>query len=192
MKSFLNTILVLIFITLELQALQLTKTNVSTKDYEEPPTPCYEGCTPWMDSVLNDFQNNSGLVSLKPAVYSGECRELSQHYNPEQTNYAVVMIDQHPTKNEFYFSTIFAYFYPENPFALWNLETARTEMNSYWLENGKILNNSKTSRVEVTYEDGRPAYTYWFRQNKNTEDLNYITYAGPTKKTFCQLKKHLN
>lgn len=160
----------------------------------EPDWVCVEGCNAFMQKVEADFFNMGESVDLTPAVYSGECHHAGRDFNSERTDYSVVMIDQHPKENKFYFSTIFTYFVDENEFANWDLSTSRKEMNSYWLDHGDIqqLANSKTNYNLVTYDDGNPAYTYFMRQNPVTKTLYYITLAGESQIAFCRLEKNKN
>lgn len=150
-----------------------------------PPNACYEGCNDFMKSLLNDFENEGLLPSAAPAVYSGECRHLGM-YNPEDTHYAVVLLDQ--KNNAWNFSTIFSFFAADNEFKSWSVETARNEMSPYWNDHGSISTGSEAARVQVNYDNGDPAYIYWMRQNPETKELLYITFAGFGYKSFCRLK----
>lgn len=158
--------------------------------YAEPPNACAGTCTPWMRELLSDFENKGTLVENSPAVYSGDCHHLSDSYNPDTTHYAVVMVDQLPTSADFYFSTIFSFFAPENEFAKWDLKTSRENMSDYWQTHGQMLRSEKTTRVEIPYDDGRIAYTYYMRQNPQTKEIYYITYGGISLISFCRLEKN--
>ena len=151
-----------------------------------PPNPCYENCTDFMTELVQEFEDVGVVPDFTLAVYSGDCHHLGQ-YNSDHTHYAVVFIDQLAKPN---FSTIFAFFAEENEFAGWTPETARAEMSPYWKEHGDMIIADKTARVEVLYDDGAPAYVYWMRQNPQTQQLLYITYAGPGMKSFCRLNKN--
>jgi hypothetical protein len=154
-----------------------------------PPHPCYQGCTSEMSKIWELFRSSPVPVSLEPAVYSGKCQYLSPGFNPEEIHYAVVMIDHLDPKVPF-FSTIFAFFAPQNVFADWDLEAGRREMSPYWKNHGKILEGSNTSRVEIE-DSGHVVNAYWMRQNPITKDLYYITYMGPGYlKAFCLLREH--
>lgn len=160
---------------------------------EEPDFVCSGGrCTEKMGSILSDYKNLGSEISLEPAVYSGECFHKMDNYDSDRTDYAVVMLDQHPDGKRSYFSTIFAFMYDENEFANWNLEESRKQMSPYWLDHGDIVkvNSSATSYVMVPYDNGDPAYIYYFRQNPATEEIYYITVAGVYQTSFCRLKKN--
>ena len=137
--------------------------------------------------LLKEFETQGQAPSLVPNVYSGVCHHLGQ-YNPEDEHHAVVMIDQRNHLPQF--STIFSFFADHNEFADWTVETARHEMNDYWLEHGKMIFEENTARVVVSYDDGNTAYVYWMRQNPKTGDLLYITYAGTAMKSFCRLQRN--
>jgi hypothetical protein len=154
-----------------------------------PPNPCYMGCTPQMKNIWNLFVHHPKPVSMKPNVYSGECQYLSHDYNPLQIHHAVVMIDDLPTMTP-YFSTIFSFFAPKDDFADWDLAAGRREMSPYWKVNGKILESSQTSRVEIR-DSGQVVNAYWMRQDPISRDLYYITYMnGSYLKAFCLLREH--
>lgn len=147
-----------------------------------------------MQNLLSEFENNGRLLELESRVYSGECRHIGGGLNPETSHHAVILIDRHPTSERYYFSTIFSYFYEENPFSGWSVAEARENMNSYWLENGILLRGQLSTRVEIYQEDQVSiANIYWMRQNPQTKSLYYITYAGPGLLTsFCELQAHKN
>jgi hypothetical protein len=152
-----------------------------------PPNPCYEGCTPFQENLVNEFMNQASLPEKSPAVYSGVCHHLGM-YNPEVEHHSVVLLDEVSSRPKF--ATIFSWFYGENSFRNWTLETARQEMSPYWDTHGSVTVANNTARVVVSYEDGNPAYVYWMRQNPRTKELLYITYMGIETKAFCRLKKH--
>lgn len=154
-----------------------------------PPNACYEGCTPFMQNLLTEFQNLGKSPQLQPAVYSGVCHHLGED-NPDVEHYAVVFIDQVNSQPQF--STIFSFFAEGNDYLDWSVQKARESMSPYWIEHGKMHFEENTARVIVNYEDGNPAYIYWLRQNPQTNDLLYITYAGHVMKSFCRLNKNNN
>ncbi|MGE0762325.1 MAG: hypothetical protein AB7N80_03505 [Bdellovibrionales bacterium] len=156
-----------------------------------PPSPCYEGCTEYMQQLVDDFANLGRAPSLEPFVYSGECRHLGGGLGPDQIHYSTVLIDR---LNEApLFSTIFSYFAQQNDFADWDLVKARAERDPEWKRYGLMKSASGAARVEVLDANGAPAYVYWLRQNPATGELYYITYAGGTyQKSFCRLKPHLH
>jgi hypothetical protein len=159
--------------------------------YEEPPNPCYEGCSPWMENLVTDFHQSGGLLEIKPQVFSGECRHLSQSLNPDHSHSAVVMIDQRSNSEDFYFSTIFSYFSGRNEFVDWDLQRARDQMHPDWQIWGTLIRGSLSTRVEILNPEGRLANTHWMRQNPINGTLYFMTYFGPAyQKTFCELKQH--
>lgn len=149
-----------------------------------PPNACYEDCTPYMSELLNEFETIGVAPDLSPAVYSGECYHLGQ-YSPERAHHAVVMLDQ--VNQQPNFSTIFSFFAETNEFSDWTVDIARKEMSEYWKTHGDVRTEDNTSRAEVLYDDGAPAYIYWMRQNPINKQLLYITYAGIYMKSFCRL-----
>ena len=159
-------------------------------EYEDPPNACYEGCTPWMQALLEQYKN-ADKARLEPAVYSGECHHLSNSYDPDHVHYSVVMFDKKPDSNETYFSTQFLFFGEANEFADWTLDKSRQEMSDYWKLKGNLIFGIIGTRVEINYDNGSPAYIYWMRQNSVNSDLYYITYAGTEIRSFCRLQKHL-
>lgn len=153
-----------------------------------PPNACYEGCTDFMKNLVNEFEVAGRLPEVQPAVYSGDCHHLSHDYNPDVTHHAVVLLDQKP--RGWNFSTIFSFFAEKNEFYEWTVTTAQQEMNPYWNEHGDIHVGSNAARVIATYDSGEPAYVYWMRQNPETKELLYITFASGSLKSFCRLKKN--
>ena len=160
--------------------------------YDNPPSLCYEGCTPWMLELEKDY-NKAGILPYTPTVYSGDCKVLGG-YDSDTTHHAVMMIDHKilPTRAIVpYFSVILSFFAGQNDFAHWDLTQARAEMSDYWKENGKLLFAEPTNRVEIYYADGSgPAYTYWIRYNALLREAYLITYMGVYSKMLCRLKTH--
>ena len=176
-------------------------TSYSTQRFNDvpdtPPEPCYGGgCNDFMKQVVSDFTLLGQTPSLAPAVYSGTCRHLGM-YSPDRDHYAVVLLDQIPTDatpvlETARFSAILAYFYEENEYVGWNLETARKEMSDYWVDNGLMHYGSNTYRIVINDENGNPVLAYWMRQNLLTQDLYFIFYSGHVMRSFCQLQKNVN
>jgi hypothetical protein len=148
-------------------------------------------CTKVMKSILSGFNNTPHTVSLEPAVYSGGCYHLGE-LNPDHEHFAEFMIDQLPDGTT-YFSSIFGYFYPENPYANWTLEKAREEATDYARQNSRIKEGSDASRVELYNSQGGPAVVYYMRQDPATKIVYYITYGGfgpQSTKIFCTMNKN--
>lgn len=152
-----------------------------------PKNICFDGCNDYMKDLLAEFETVGVLPSAEPAVYSGDCHHLGI-YNPNDTHHAVVLLDQKTTG--WNFSTIFSFYAETNEFADWTVTTARKEMNPYWNDHGDITIGSNATRVIVSNDDGNPAYVYWLRQNPQTKDLLYITYAVGYVTSFCRLKQN--
>ncbi len=153
-----------------------------------PPNACIEGCNAFMKDLLKEFTEVGKTPTVEPAVYSGVCHHLGQ-YNSDTEHHAVVLIDR--VNNQPNFATIFSFFADQNDYVNWTVPIAEKEMNSYWLEHGKMSFADETARVVVSYDDGHPAYIYWMRQNPQSKDLLYITYAGTVMKSFCRLAQNL-
>lgn len=160
-----------------------------------PPNPCCGGgCNDYMTQLHSDFLLLGKTPSLTPAVYSGTCRHLGQ-YSPDRDHHAVVLLDQFvpeasPTLESARFSAILAFFAEKNEYAEWNLETARKEMSSYWVENGLIKYGDETYRVVINDENQNPVLAYWMRQNPITQELYFIYYSGHAMRSFCRLEKN--
>ncbi|QLY25551.1 hypothetical protein [Bdellovibrio sp. KM01] len=149
-------------------------------------------CTKVMKSILSGFNNTPHAVSLEPAVYSGGCYHLGD-LNPDHEHFAELMIDQLDNGTT-YFSTMFAYFYPENPYANWDLTKGRQEATDYARQNARIQEGSNASRVVMTNSEGGPAIVYYMRQDPVTKTIYYITYGGfgpQSTKIFCTMNKNL-
>ncbi|WP_413292051.1 hypothetical protein ACLSU7_11580 [Bdellovibrio sp. HCB185ZH] len=148
-------------------------------------------CTKVMKSILSGFNNTPHTVSLEAAVYSGGCYHLGD-LNPNHEHFAELMIDQLPDGTN-YFSSIFAYFYPQNPYANWDLTKARQEATDYARQNARIKEGSNASRVEMYTSEGAPAVVYYMRQDPETKMIYYITYGGfgpQSTKIFCTMNKN--
>lgn len=158
-----------------------------------PSEACADGCTEKMSSILNNFLTIGTTPNLEPAVYSGECYHLSDDYDPNHIHYAVIMISKNDLNQQRpYFATEFVFFAETNLYAEWSLPQAQEQMSTDWKNYGRDIHFVKDSaQITVPYEDGRPAYTYWFRQNPKTQSLYYITFAGGTyMKSFCELSRN--
>ncbi|WP_413585916.1 hypothetical protein [Bdellovibrio sp. HCB274] len=148
-------------------------------------------CTKVMKSILSGFNNTPHTVSLEPAVYSGSCYHLGD-LNPNHEHFAELMIDQLEDDTT-YFSTNFAYFYPENPYANWDLAKGRQEATDYARQNARVKEGSNASRVEMYNSEGAPVVVYYMRQNPETKEIYYITYGGfgpQSTKIFCTMNKN--
>jgi hypothetical protein len=157
-----------------------------------PEDACDSGnCTREMKAILSHFNYTPGTVSREPAVYSGGCYHLGD-LNPNHLHYAELMIDQLEDGTT-YFSTIFGYFYKENPYADWSLEKGRQESTDNWRKYGRIIDEQETSRAEIYWSTGAPGYAYYMRQDPVTKTIYYITYAGfgmQSSKIFCTMTKN--
>ncbi|UYL10481.1 hypothetical protein B9G69_007815 [Bdellovibrio sp. SKB1291214] len=148
-------------------------------------------CTKVMKSILSGFNNTPHAVSLEPAVYSGGCYHLGD-LNPDHEHFAALMIDQLEDGTT-YFSSNFAYFYPQNPYANWDLTKGRQEATDYARKNARIKEGSNASRVEMLTSEGAPAVVYYMRQDPQTKTIYYITYGGfgpQSTKIFCTMNKN--
>ncbi len=161
---------------------------IASEPADLPSNACIEGCNDFMKKVYDDFNLVGQVPDSEPAVYSGECHHLSRDYDSDFTHYGVVMLDQ--KTSGWNFSTIFSFFTATNEFSNWNVDLARKQMSPYWLDHGDVKMVSNAARVVVRYENGDPAYIYWMRQNLQTKELLYITYAGGTMTSFCRLGKN--
>lgn len=163
--------------------------------YDNPPSVCYAGCTPWMQQWHQDFLQKGQAIPYDPQVYSGACHVLSASYNAEVEHHAVMMIDHKAQDNRSivpYFSVILSFFAGQNDFHHWTLDQTRKEMSPYWLEHGNMIHAGPTSRVVIPYENGDPAYIYWMRYNPEAKEAYLITYMGTSAKMFCRLQAHGN
>lgn len=148
-------------------------------------------CTKVMKSILSGFNNTPHTVSLTPAVYSGGCYHLGG-IGPDREHYAELMIDQLDNGTT-YFSTSFAYFYPQNPYSDWDLAKARQEATEFARQNARITEGSNASRVVINNSEGGPAVIYYMRQDPATQTIYYITYGGfgpDSTKIFCTMNKN--
>ncbi|WP_413576473.1 hypothetical protein ACLVWU_00365 [Bdellovibrio sp. HCB290] len=148
-------------------------------------------CTKVMKSILSGFNYTPHTVSQVPGVYSGGCFHLGG-IGPDHEHYAELLIDQLEDGTT-YFSTNFAYFYPENPYANWDLTKARQEASDFAKQNARIKEGSNASRVEIYNSEGVPNVVYYMRQNPETKVIYYITYGGfgpQSTKIFCTMNKN--
>lgn len=166
--------------------------SLAKASYENPPNACYENCTPWMQNLLQEFEQQGERVDFVPALYSGECHHLSRDLNPDYVHYSVVLLypREMQEKKELRFASFFSFFAEKNEYADWDLAKARSEMTPYWKPFESVRFAEKTARVEVPYENGEAGNIYWFRQNRQTQELLYISFFGVHAKAFCRLKKH--
>jgi hypothetical protein len=104
----------------------------------------------------------------------------------------MVLIDYLPNGVP-YFSTIFGFFFEQNPYAALTIEEARKKSTDVWKEYGKILESQNASRVEVYEDDGSPVSAYYMRQDPDSESIHYISFFGfgaRTMTAFCTLTKN--
>ncbi|MDG0817825.1 hypothetical protein [Bdellovibrio svalbardensis] len=157
---------------------------------ELPTDACERGvCTEKMRSVLNNFNSTPFAVKLTPGVYSGECNHSDRTLDPNVTHYAEILIDNLENGTP-YFSSIFAFFFPENPYASWDLARARQSTTDNWKRYGKIVEGSQASRIEVYEDEGAPVNAYYMRQDPQTGTIYYIIYFGfgsQNSTSFCTM-----
>lgn len=182
-------------LSLSFSSMFLHASEISSEVPDTPPSPCYnDSCNEYMTQLYSDFLAFGTSPTLDPTVYSGTCRHLGM-YSPDRDHHAVVLLDQTeptttPTFKNARFSAILAYFYETNEFADWNLATARKEMDSYWIDNGRMFYGDNTYRVVINDENSNPVLIYWMRQNSITQDLYFIFYSGHVMRSFCRLAKN--
>ncbi len=146
---------------------------------------CYEGCTPEMEKLYNDFLATPTAPKYLPGMYSGECHHLSRDLNPDQVHYIGLLLDDHPKGA--YMAPVLQFFGEGNDMADWSLQKARQEMSPDWIDAGRITTHPTSMTAHVEDEEGFPALIYWARQNQRTKEIYFLALLRQFFIGFCRL-----
>lgn len=153
-----------------------------------PPSPCYSGCGPKMETMLVEFDQAQAPLGF-PGVYSGTCHHSAPTFDPEVDHASVILLDFREDGLR-YFASIVGYF-TQNEWWDWDLEKARAEMLPSWKKTGLLTFYPTAATAFAADHEGNPVYGYWLRQDPQTRVLYFIQYASWHYRTFCRLLPHL-
>jgi hypothetical protein len=152
------------------------------------PSFCTGGnCSAPMLSILQDF-NRAGRILDSAIVASGECFHLDNAYDPAQVQYGYLLLD--PKDGFTYMSGSFGFFYPENPYAHLNVESARALLDDPYEDYRRM---DKAADYAYMNFDPQAApenqFEYWVRQSG--ERLLVLANWGINHQMFCRMERNL-
>ena len=151
---------------------------------------CYQGCTPKMEKLYNEFLSTPNPLTFFPGMYSGECNHLSSSLNPDTTHYAGMLFN---TDTEgAYMTGNLQFFGDSNGMANYSFEDAKRIYLPTWKGGGRLKFNATSTTTYFTGKDDAPSLVYWARQNLKTKDILFLVYMKDFSIAFCKLKPNPN
>lgn len=155
---------------------------------ETPPEPCGgQPCTPRLREIEAGFNGAETITrSDLPLLASGECYHLNENYRPETTHYGVAFLDEKDGNT--YMAGSFGFFFPENPYKGWTVDSARQTPNLY----------TENHRVELTdkfaFSDMNPGKTpiWWYWVKKSGDKVYLMGHWGVFHRLLCEMTVHTN
>lgn len=151
---------------------------------------CYEGCTPKMEAIYDQFLNTPHAPKYIPGMYAGECYHLSGSLNPETTHYIGLLLNTDPKGA--YMAPVLQYFGEGNDMENWSLEEAKKEMSPDWIEAGRMTFHPTSVTAHVEDAEGYPVMVYWARQNPANKEIYFLAILRGFSYAFCSLKPNVN
>jgi len=151
---------------------------------------CYEGCTPKMQTLFDEFLATPNALAFYPGMYSGECHHLSGSLNPDTTHYAGMLFNT--DANGAYMTGAMQYFGESNGYANLSFEEAKERFLPSWKGNGRLTFHPTSTTTHFLNQSGNPQIVYWARQNLETKDILFLMYMKDFSTAFCRLKPNPN
>lgn len=151
---------------------------------------CYEGCTPKMQELYNEFLATPNPLTFYPGMYSGECNHLSSSLNPDTTHYAGMLFNTDSAGA--YMTGSLQFFGESNQYEKLSFEEAKAKFLPSWKGNGRLTFNPTSTTTYFLDKNGTPAIIYWARQNLQTKDILFLVYMKDFTTAFCRLKANPN
>lgn len=151
---------------------------------------CSSGCTPKMEEIYNEFLSTPNALTYYPGMYSGECRHLSNMYDPYTTHYAGMLFDK-DDRGAFMTGTL-QFFGDSNRTDKWSYEEAKRNFMPNYKGGGRLVMNPTSTTTFYLDQNGRPNIVYWARQNLITKDILFLVYMRDMTTGFCKLKLNTN
>jgi len=160
-------------------------THVGSLNATEPlglPTNVCWGdfCGPDQQDIWDRFQAADGLkLKLIPKVYTGVCYHHSHFLDPDVPQFGGILIEEINTKLFFYGR--FSFHIRINPYDGLDVDAARSKFQKRF----KLVTYDGFAYAEAA--DSFAPFRYWFRQEKNTEDLLLVGFFGFDHTIICSL-----
>ncbi|MBC7540495.1 MAG: hypothetical protein H7281_16845 [Bacteriovorax sp.] len=151
---------------------------------------CYQGCTPKMEKMYDNFQNTKSAPVFIPGMYSGECHHNSWALDPETTHYIGLLLDQDSKGT--YMGPVLQFFGDSNDMKDWSLEDGRKEISGDWKKTLKVAWHPTSLTAHVEDENGNPALVYWARQNPLTKEIYFMAFMAGFSTAFCTAHPNVN
>ena len=167
--------------------------SLSTHAWEAPEVfeeACYQGCTPKMQSLYNEFLSTPNPLTIYPGMYSGECNHLSRSLNPETTHYAGMLFNT--DSKGAYMTGSMQYFGDHNAMEKLSFEEAKDKFLPVWKGNGRLTFHSTSTTTHFLDQNENPNIVYWIRQNLDSKELLFLMYMKDFSTAFCKLRPNPN
>lgn len=151
---------------------------------------CYQGCTPKMQELYDEFLATPNPLTFYPGIYSGECNHLSNSLDPNTTHYAAMLFNTDSIGA--YMTGSLQFFGDSNSYGKLSFEEAKAKFLPVWKGNGRLTFNPTSTTTYFLDKNGSPAIIYWARQNLETKDILFLMYMKDFSTAFCRLKPNPN
>lgn len=173
-----------------LSTLLLSATSFATEDQPFSKACNVVTCTEKMKEIEAQFDHSQPLLPQEiPAVYSGECVHLSYYYDAEHIHYGMALFESNPANGKPYFTGIFGFFNPENPWKDWDIARAQKETASSRFH-FQVKDYKTYSLVNTAEKYPNNLMLYWLTQDSTTKDIYIVAAWGIEQRVYCQLKRN--
>lgn len=153
--------------------------------FAETPDLCAGAyCSPAMNEMMQGF-SAAGEVDRRPFVASGICYHGSDDLDPGRAHHGVLLIDQ--KEGEYFLGGSFGFFYDEDPYQEWTVETAREKLGDIYLPNHHLLFETDFAFADMNPEK-TPLWKYWLRQSGRA--LFVLGYWSEDHRLLCRMEIH--
>ena len=145
-------------------------------------------CNLAQERMWDSFQSAGGLdMPLIPSVYSGICYHHSPYLDPDQINYAAVLIDD--LDDRVGFDARFSFNQTDNPYRELNVTMAARRF-ARGMDGTRALElYPRHAYADLTGPLGGP-FRYWLRQHAQDQRLFLVGYFGFRHTILCELDRH--
>lgn len=151
---------------------------------------CYEGCTPKMQALFDEFLATPNALAFYPGMYSGECNHLSSSLDPDTTHYSGMLFNTDELGA--YMTGSMQYFGESNQYKNLSFKEAKEKFLPSWKGGGRLTFHPTSTTTHFTDQNDNPKIIYWARQNLATKDILFIMHMKDFSTAFCRLKPNPN
>lgn len=145
-------------------------------------------CPQAMQEISTEFLAAGGIeLSQIPFVASGECYHRDRIYDPAHKHYGVTLLDL--KDGILYSGGSFGFFYKEDPYADWTVESGRAQSPNLYTSNHVVSIQPTFGFADMNPEGtGNSIVLYWYRQTPT--NFYVLGIWGGSHAHICRFQKH--